>query len=187
MASSRPISSLVSEDEVSKALDQALSDALQRWQLATGRRLRCWIRGYCAGFVSTLAKFLGGPATLGSVLGDDGIVHHVVVTLGDLAIDARGVHTKESLLAKINREAESHNYSLRAVNVIPFELGHACFLKEYPESDLKELRASLSTPAMRHIRRRIGVVAPDRIRGRPKGQSPCVVGGENSPSDGAQV
>jgi len=102
-----------------KALEEALSVALQKWRLTSGHTLQYWLRGYCACFATTLLRFIGKPATLGSVLANDGIVHHIVVTLGDLTIDARGVNTKESLLAEINREAETHRYSLRAIDVIP--------------------------------------------------------------------
>jgi len=148
-----------SEAEISKGFHEALRAALQRWQLETGHALRFWLRGYCACFAATLVKFIGEPASLSSVVASDGNVHHIVVVLCDLVIDARGVNTRKSLLAEINREAEASDSSLRAVDIIPFELQHERLLKECPDNEAKTLRACLNTPAMRCIRRRIRIVA----------------------------
>jgi hypothetical protein len=125
---------------------QALSAALQEWQLETGHTLRYWLRGYCSCFATTLVTFIGEPASLSSVVASDGNVHHIVVALYDLVIDARGVNTKKSLLAEINREAEANGSSLRAVDVIPFESQHERLLRECPGGQARALKACFNTP-----------------------------------------
>lgn len=148
--------------------DAALHAALQRWQLETGRTLRHWLEGHCTGFAETLAGFLGKPACLASVLASDGNVHHVVVMLGDLVIDARGVNTSESLIAQINREATACGSSLKALAVIPFQREHAELLKEPSKSQLRMLRGCISTPAMRRVRREARRLAAKRAAPRQR-------------------
>jgi hypothetical protein len=145
--------------DISEALEEAVSFALQKWRLVSGHTSQYWLRGYCACFATTLLRFIGKPAGLGSALANDGIVHHIVVTIGDLTIDARGVNTRESLLAEINREAEAHRHSLRAVEVVPFELEHARLLKDCPENELRKLRTCFNSTAIRNIRHRIKAAA----------------------------
>src|SRR5439155_15853386 len=95
--------------------------------IATRHTIGFWLRGYCASFARVLAEFIGNPASLGSVLANDGHVHHVVVVLGELVIDARGVNTNESLIEQINREAADGGDLLRATDVIQFQPEHENF------------------------------------------------------------
>jgi hypothetical protein len=163
----RPGPSGAADAEIRKALQEALHAGLQQWQLRTGHTLQFWLRGYCACFAETLATLLGKPASLGSVLANDGNVHHVVVVLGDLVIDARGVGTKESLLAEINSEAQARNYLLRAIDVVPFEFEHGHFLKACDDSELRALRACLNTPAIHRVRHRARIFSSSKKSGEP--------------------
>src|SRR6266511_4143452 len=89
------------DGDVRKKFDVALHIALFHWQLGTGQTLRPWLYGYCGEFAKIVANFVGGSAELGSVLANDGRVHHMVAVVGNLVIDARGVNTKDSLIAEI--------------------------------------------------------------------------------------
>jgi len=144
---------LASGIEHRASLDVELRAALRQWESDTGHTARYWFNGYCADFAKTLAKFFGKPARLASVRASDGNVHHVVVVLGNLVIDARGVNTKESLVAAINQEAAAGSSSLMAVDVISFEREHAQLLKECSTSQLRKLKAYFNTPGMQKIRR----------------------------------
>lgn len=100
-------------------------------------------------------KKLPGAATRKVMKTSDGIVHHVVVEIGHLVIDARGVNTRESLVNEINREADLYRDPLRAVEIIPFEFEHGRLLKTCEEKELRVLRACLNIPAMHDVRRQI--------------------------------
>lgn len=156
----RSSTTVVLDADIRNALENALRAALNRWRFVSSHTLQYWLRGYCLCFAKTLLKFMGEPASLGSVLANDGAVHHVIVTLGDLAVDARGVNTKASLLSEINLRAETHKDPLRAVDIIRFESAHALLLKRCPESEARKLRTCLDTPAMRDVRHRTRIVPP---------------------------
>ena len=151
-------------DRVKEHLDQGLRNALLSWQVRTCYSLSYWLRGHCASFAAALAKFIGNRAQLLSVLANDGNVHHIVVVVGDILMDARGIHTTSSLLDKVNREAQLTGCSLRAVRVIPCETGHLAEMKDTPRHITKELTRSLNAKEMRQARRLIKAGALDFVQ-----------------------
>lgn len=140
------------DQHLRRTLDDALRDALCSWQLCNRHTLRPWLRGYCGDFAEVVAKFFGEPASLQSVVATDGCVHHIVASVGKLVIDARGVNTRESLIAEINRVAVVHFDSLNAVEIIPFEPEHIELFKSCPARWKKNLARHLNTPKLRHAR-----------------------------------
>ena len=164
---------------INQSLDKAIRAALQKWQFETGHTLRYWRQGYCASFALVLAEFMGKSARLGSVLASDGNVHHIVVVLGSLVIDARGVNTEQSLLSEINREADTHSYSLKAVRIIPFKLEHARFLKECPEKQIGKLKACFNVRVIHRICRRFKAFVPGCSQAQQKDKSARFSRGES--------
>ena len=138
-----------------KRLNDALQDALLHWQLGSRQTIQLWLRGYCAEFAKLIAKIIGLPAALGSVLASDGNVHHIVVLLGGIVIDARGVSTKNSLISAINRTAKCHHDSLRAVAVVRFEREHEHSMKTCPARCVRELMSYLKSSEMMEVRKSV--------------------------------
>jgi hypothetical protein len=138
-----------------KSLNNALQNALLRWQLGSRQTIQLWLRGYCAEFAKLIAKIIGPPAELGSVLANDGNVHHIVVLLDGIIIDARGVNTNNSLISEINRTAKYHHDAIRAVAVVRFEREHERSMKTCPARDANELMSYLKSPEMMELRKSV--------------------------------
>jgi hypothetical protein len=150
--------------QTKKSLNNALQNALLGWQLGSRQTIQFWLRGYCAEFAKLIATIIGPHAALGSVLASDGNVHHIVVLLGGIVIDARGVNTKNSLISVINRTAQCHRDSLRAVAVIRFEREHEHLMKTCPARCINELMSYLRSPEMMEVRKSVQAELASSVR-----------------------